>query len=289
MEQIKFNGQRTLMKINFTKMHRLGNDFVVIDVTKTPLELTASQIQKMANRRFGIGFDQLLVIELSKNNCIDFCFRIFNANGSEVGQCGNGACCVASFIHANQLSNRDKLRISTITGILELKIQPDNKISVKMGIPCFEPKEIPFITHDSSNFYSIEVDNRRVKFGIVSIGNPHAIIPVEYIDAEEVIRLGAQLSVHERFPEGANIGFMQVIDSQNIYLHVYERGTGETLACGSNACAAVVVGRHCGLLQERVVVNQRGGSLIIDWQGPLTPVIMTGASASTVFSGEWLD
>lgn len=277
------------MKINFTKMHRLGNDFVVIDATKMPLELTTSQIQQMANRRFGIGFDQLLVIELLKNNCADFFFRIFNADGSEVGQCGNGACCIARFIHANQLSNRDELRISTINGILELKIRPDNKVSVKMGIPHFEPKEIPFIAYDSSNFYSIEVDHQKVKFGIASIGNPHAIIPVEYIDAEEVIRLGTQLSIHERFPEGVNIGFMQVINSQNICLHVYERGTGETLACGSNACAAVVVGRHCGLLQERVVVNQRGGSLTIDWKGPLTPVIMTGASASTVFSGEWLD
>ena len=281
--------ERTLMKINFTKMHGLGNDFMVIDATKTPVELTALQIQKIADRRFGVGFDQLLVIELSKNNFVDFYFRIFNADGSEVGQCGNGARCIARFIHANQLSNRNELRISTINDILELKIRPDNTVSVKMGIPRFEPKAIPFIADDASNFYSIDMDNRRVKFGVVSIGNPHAIIPVEHIDAEEVTSLGARLSVHERFPEGANIGFMQVIDPQNICLHVYERGTGETLACGSNACAAVVVGRRCGLLQERVVVSQRGGNLTIDWQGPLMPVIMTGAAASIVFSGEWLN
>ncbi|ATN86679.1 diaminopimelate epimerase [Coxiella burnetii] len=276
------------MKVNFTKMQGSGNDFVVIDATKTPFQLTTSQIQKMANRRFGVGFDQLLVIEPPKNNSVDFHFRIFNADGSEVGQCGNGARCIARFIRAHQLSDREELRVSTLNEVLELKIQPDGKVSVKMGVPCFEPTEIPFIASGVANFYDIAVDNQIVKLGVVNIGNPHAIIPVERINAEEVGKLGARLSVHECFPEGANVGFMQVIDPQNIRLRVYERGTGETLACGSNACAAVAVGRRCGLLQERVVVSQPGGSLTIDWQGPLTPVTMTGP-ATTVFCGEWLD
>ena len=269
-------------------MHGLGNDFVVIDATKTHFQLTTLQIQKMANRRFGVGFDQLLVIEAPKNNSTDFHFRIFNSDGSEVGQCGNGACCIARFIHVYELSSQEKLRVSTINNILKLKIHSDDKISVEMGIPRFEPREVPFIASDSANFYNVKVDNQIIQLSVVNIGNPHAIVLVEQIDAQEVATLGVRLSIHKRFPQGANIGFMKFIDSQNVRLRVHERVVGETLACGSGACAAMVVGRRCGLLQERVIVSQPGGSLTIDWQGPLTPVTMVGP-ATIVFSGEWID
>lgn len=276
------------MKIKFTKMHALGNDFVVIDATKRPFALTTSQIQKMANRRLGVGFDQLLVIEHSKNNAVHFHFRIFNADGSEVGQCGNGARCIAGFIRSQKLSNHNELLISTINDVLELKIQPDDKVSVKIGIPQFDPRDVPFITAQTANIYEVEVKDQVITLGVVNIGNPHAIIPVKHIDTKQASILGACLSTHERFPDGANIGFMQVVDPQTIRLRVYERGVGETLACGSGACAAVSVGRRLGLLQERVMVSQPGGSLTIDWQGPQTPVIMTGPAAK-VFDGEWLD
>lgn len=276
------------MKIKFTKMHGLGNDFVVIDATKQSITLTTLQIQKMANRRLGVGFDQLLVIEPPKNNTVHFHFRVFNADGSEVGQCGNGACCIARFIRSRKLSNHNELLISTISDVLELEIQPNDKVSVKMEIPRFDPQEIPFVAAQTANIYEVEAGDQVVKLGVVNIGNPHAIIPVEYIDAKQVSILGACLSTHKRFPEGANVGFMQIVDSQAIRLRVYERGAGETLACGSGACAAVAVGRRLGLLQERVMVSQPGGSLTVDWQGPQTPVTMTGL-ATKVFEGEWSD
>nr|WP_244670122.1 diaminopimelate epimerase [Coxiella endosymbiont of Amblyomma nuttalli] len=275
--------------MKFTKMHTLGNDFVVIDATKQSVTLTTSQIQKIANRRLGVGCDQLLVIECPKKNVVHFHFRIFNADGSEVGQCGNGACCIARFIRAQKLSDYDELLISTINDTLELRIRPDDKISVKMGIPQFDPRDIPFITAQISNTYEIKAEDQIVKLGVVNIGNPHAIIPVEHIDAEQVSILGLCLSTHELFPEGINVGFMRVINSQTIQLRVYERGTGETLACGSGACAAVAIGRRLGLLQQKqIMVSQSGGNLIIDWQGPQTPIIMTGP-AKKVFEGEWLN
>ncbi|WP_319640525.1 diaminopimelate epimerase [Coxiella endosymbiont of Dermacentor marginatus] len=277
------------MKINFTKMHGLGNDFVVIDATKQPFQMTTPQIQKMAHRRLGIGFDQLLVIELPKScYTVDFHFRIFNADGSEVSQCGNGACCIARYIYANQLTERNELRVSTLKDILELKIQSDDTVSVKMGIPRFNPADVPFIASKTANFYDLEIDNQKIKLGVVNIGNPHAVIPVDTIDALLVSKLSPRLSTHKCFPKGINVGFMQVINSQNIRLRVYERGAGETLSCGSGACAAMVVGRRSGLLQKRVVVEQPGGSLFIDWEGFLAPVIMTG-SAATIFRGEWSD
>ena len=269
-------------------MHGLGNDFVVIDATKTRFQLTVSQIQKMADRRLGVGFDQLLVIEAPKNNFTDFHFRIFNSDGGEVGQCGNGACCIARFIHIHALSVQEKLCISTINGIIKLETQLDDRILVEIGIPHFEPRKIPFIASNLANFYDVKVGNQIVQLSVVNIGNPHAIILVKQIDVQEVATLGVRLSVHKCFPEGVNIGFMQFIDSKNIRLRVYERVAGETLACGSGACAAVVVGRRCGFLQKRVIVSQPGGSLTIEWQGPLTPVTMIG-SASVVFSGEWMD
>lgn len=276
------------MKVKFTKMQGLGNDFVVINATKQAFSMTASQIQKMANRRFGVGFDQLLVLESPASAEVDFNFRIFNADGSEVGQCGNGARCIARFIREQDLSQAREFRLSTLADVLKLNMQSDDKVSVHMGVPRFDPSDVPFVAKVVSNLYDINVDNQLVKLGVVNVGNPHAIIPVESIDANVVASLGASLSKHERFPEGANVGFMQVLNPQQIRLRVYERGTGETLACGSSACAAVVVGRRNGLLQERVTVSQPGGSLSIHWQGPNTPVEMTGP-AQTVFEGEWED
>ena len=276
------------MKIQFTKMQGLGNDFVVINATHAPFKLTSAQIQRMANRRFGVGFDQLLVLEPSKRDDVDFNFRIFNADGSEVEQCGNGARCIARFIREQNLSTAHEFTLSTLADVLRLKLENDGKVSVHMGVPHFDPTDVPFVADGLANLYDVKVDNQSVKLGVVNIGNPHAIIPVEHIDAGLIAALGAQLSTHERFPQGTNVGFMQVINPQHIRLRVYERGTGETLACGSGACAAVAVGRRNGLLQERVTVSQPGGSLSIHWQGPDTSVLMTGP-ATTVFQGEWED
>jgi len=276
------------MDITFTKMQGLGNDFVVINGVDTVFSMTPAQIQKMANRRFGVGFDQLLVVEPAKVKGTDFLFRIFNADGTEVGQCGNGARCIAHFIRAQGLSAKTKLCLSTMTGTLELKIQPDNKVSVQMGVPKFLPEEIPFLAAPNNKIYSLVVGGETVELSVVNVGNPHAIIRVEKIDSHAVSSLGEALSTHEQFPEGVNVGFVQVIDPQNVRLRVYERGAAETLACGSGACAAMVIGRRNGWLNERVTVGQQGGSLVIDWQGPGTKVQMTG-SANTVFSGEWTD
>lgn len=275
------------MEIEFTKMHGLGNDFVVIDATKTPFKLTSAEIQKMANRRYGIGFDQMLVIEPMDNQQADFRFRIFNADGGEVGQCGNGARCVALYIRERKLSPKSEIRLMTLGGLLEIAHRPDQKIMVQMGIPRFEPEHIPFVTDKMENIYKLELADTSVPLSVVNVGNPHAVIMVEQLRSEEVQNLGELISRHERFPEGVNVGFMQVIDAQQIRLRVYERGTGETLACGSGACAAMVVGRRNGLLQERVTVSQPGGTLTIDWQGPKTMVKMTGP-ASLVYTGKWL-
>lgn len=274
------------VKIEFTKMQGLGNDFVVIDATEKPFALSPAQIQKMANRRLGVGFDQLLVIEPPKHKNSDFNFRIFNADGSEVGQCGNGARCMARFIRESGLSQQSSIRLSTLTDVLHLTIEPDDKITVSMGIPRFKPEEIPFVAQEVANFYEMELKGQRLKLSVVNIGNPHAIISVSRIDAQQVIEIGGILSKHERFPEGTNVGFMQVLDPLNIRLRVFERGTGETLACGSSACAAMAVGRRNGWLQERVNVSQPGGTLIIEWQGPDTAIRMTGPAA-TVFQGTW--
>ena len=193
-------------------MQGLGNDFVVIDATAKPFQLTSAQIQKMANRRFGVGFDQLLVLEPPKRDDVDFNFRIFNADGGEVAQCGNGIRCMARFIREQGLSQGREFRLSTLADVLQLKMEEDDKISVHMGIPRFDPVDVPFVADSSTNFYQVNVDNQLVELSVVNIGNPHAIIPVEHIDAGQVDTLGAPLSTHERFPQGTNVGFMQVIN-----------------------------------------------------------------------------
>lgn len=271
--------------MKFSKMHGLGNDFVVIDATKQPFTLSSAQIQQVANRRLGVGFDQMLVLEKPKANGCDFHMRIFNPDGGEVGQCGNGARCIAHFIKNQRLSDKTEFQISTITEMLSLAIQKDSGVRVKMGIPRFKLKEIPFVADAENHFYEIEFEGKPVKFSVVNVGNPHAVIRVDKIDCHDVATIGPFLSKHKRFPEEVNVGFMQVIDPQHVRLHVYERGTGETLACGSGACAAMAVGRRNGWLNERVSVNQPGGNLQIDWAGPGEQIVMCGP-AKLVYQGE---
>lgn len=275
------------MEIQFTKMQGLGNDFVVIDATQSPLNLTSAQIQSMANRRYGVGFDQMLVIEPEDPRTAHFRFRIFNADGSEAEQCGNGARCIALYLKHKQLCQEAKLKLNTLGGVLELTNHPDNKVTVRMGVPRFEPGHIPFAAPQTQKEYQVTIGDLPVQFGVVNVGNPHAVIRVDNLASEQVQHVGERLSRHELFPQGVNVGFMQVIDPQHIRLRVYERGTGETLACGSGACAAMVVGRRNGWLQERVMVSQPGGSLSIDWQGPESPILMTGPAAM-VFTGTWV-
>lgn len=272
----------------FVKMQGLGNDFVVMDATQHPCTLTAAEIQHMSNRRLGIGFDQLLVVEPTRDSQYDFFFRIYNADGSEAGQCGNGARCMAIFIQRQKLSARTELRLQTITSHVALRIVGSNMVQATLEAPRFSAKEIPFETVvDDGIYHELTIDGENVRFSIVNVGNPHAVIVVKQLDCDIVHRLGETLSRHAAFPEGVNVGFMQVIDNQLIRLRVFERGTGETLACGSGACAAMVVGRRNGLLQERVTVSQPGGDLVIDWQGPGLPIQMTGP-AEWVFEGNWV-
>ena len=271
--------------ISFTKMQGLGNDFMVIDAINQPINLTPVQIRALANRHFGIGFDQLLLIEKPENKDADFKYRIFNADGGEVAQCGNGARCFALFVIEKNLFTSNEIKVDTNNGRLILKINPDNTVSVNMGIPEFSPDKIPLAVHQESDSYSIEVKGQTVNFGAVSMGNPHAVIRVEDVIAAPVQELGHLLESHALFPERANIGFMQILDRNHIKLRVFERGAGETLACGSGACAAVAVGIRQKLLDTPVTVELIGGSLTISWAGNGEPLFMTGP-ATTVFEGE---
>lgn len=282
--------------INFTKMHGLGNDFVVIDAINQNISLSSEQICFMSDRHFGIGFDQLLLVEAATDDQVDFTYRIFNADGSEVAQCGNGARCFARFVRDKHLCDKEEIRVSTNSGILILCFEDDGMITVNMGIPKHKPAEIPILAAEESKFYSVDmVEERRQvdnfshhvsqrAFGAVSMGNPHAVMQVHDIKTAYVLSIGAQLENHSVFPERANIGFMQVIDQQHIKLRVYERGAGETLACGSGACAAVVIGIEQHLLASDVLVELPGGSLKIHWSGRGQPVFMTGP-ATSIYDG----
>lgn len=247
-------------------MHGLGNDFVVIDAINQKIALSTEQIQFLADRHFGIGCDQLLLVEES-NSDADFRYRIFNADGSEVAQCGNGARCFARFVRDNNLSSKNELRVDTDSGLLVLHFQKNEDIIVNMGIPRHSPEEIPLQLEKRSESYTILINEDELAFGAVSIGNPHAVIQVGDISSAQVNELGPLLESHTVFPQRANIGFMQIIDRQHIALRVYERGAGETLACGSGACAAVVIGIEQGQLDSSVNVHLPGGKLDIKWQG----------------------
>jgi diaminopimelate epimerase len=270
------------MDINFTKMHGAGNDFMVIDAINQSVHLTPQQIQTLAHRQFGVGFDQLLLVETS--TIADFKYRIFNADGSEVAQCGNGARCFVRFVVEQGLTDKLEISVETASGIITPKLEENGLVTVNMGAPRFEPHEIPFVADATSTGYSLEVGNIHLTISAVSMGNPHAVQIVDNVETAPVVVLGSQIEVHPRFPERVNAGFMQIVDAHHIKLRVFERGSGETLACGTGACAAVVAGIQLGRLQSPVTVTARGGDLHIAWQGGASPVMMTGP-AVTVFTG----
>jgi len=273
------------MRIKFTKMHGLGNDFVVIDAISQALALSGDQVRLLADRRFGIGCDQLLLVERPSRADADFRYRIFNADGGEVEQCGNGARCFARFVRDRGLTDKDAIVVETAAGIITLYVEPDGEVRVNMGTPRFAPEQIPFVAEAEAEKYSLEVERRPLAVGAVSMGNPHVVLRVEDLDQAEVASLGPKLESHPRFPNRVNVGFMQVLDRGHIRLRVYERGAGETLACGTGACAAVAVGRRWGLLDDEVTVDLPGGRLTIRWQGGDAPVWMIGP-ATSVFEGE---
>ncbi len=270
--------------IEFTKMHGLGNDFVVIDATKKPAELSPEQCQKIADRHFGVGCDQILLIEPARDQNCDFYYRIFNADGSEVEQCGNGARCFAIFVRSKGLTDKAIIDVGTMSGTIQLKIEDNDMVRVDMGSPILEPERIPFIADQQQATYSVELNGEEITLGAVSMGNPHAIIIVDDVEKAPVAKIGSAMEQHPRFPQRVNVGFMQLIDRTNIRLRVFERGTGETLACGSGACAAVVSGIIQGVLDPRVQVTLPGGNLMIEWEGKGQPVLMSGPAA-TVFEG----
>jgi diaminopimelate epimerase len=271
--------------LNFTKMHGLGNDFVVIDAINQTVLLSPEQIRFMADRHFGVGFDQLLLVEKPVNDNADFKYRIFNADGSEVSQCGNGARCFARFVREKGLFAGDEITVDTDSGQLVLTLIDNDLVTVNMGIPRHAPSEVPMTTAQESQTYAVEINGKSMALGAVSMGNPHAVIQVENITSAPVADLGQILESHPLFPERANIGFMQVVNRKNIKLRVYERGAAETLACGSGACAAVVVGIEQNLLDNEVMVELPGGQLAISWAGRGQPVYMTGP-ATTVYDGK---
>jgi diaminopimelate epimerase len=270
--------------MKFTKMQGLGNDFVVVDAINQRIALTPKKIRFMANRHTGIGFDQLLVVEKTNQENADFKYRIFNADGSEVGQCGNGARCFARFVRDKKLTDKDKIVVETKSGQLVLSFSDNDLITVNMGIPKHLPAEIPMVMEQEARFYTVNVNGVEKAFGAVSMGNPHAVLQVNDIKTAPVETIGATLESHKIFPERANIGFMQVVDKNAIKLRVFERGAGETQACGSGACAAVVIGIEQNLLNDTVRVELPGGELNISWAGRGQPVFMTGAAIS-VFEG----
>lgn len=272
------------MMVSFAKMHGLGNDFMVVDAVSQNVYFGEKQIKKLADRHKGIGFDQLLLIEPPPQPDVDFHYRIFNADGSEVGQCGNGARCLAKFVRQMGLTWKQKIRVSTISGIMDLQIMRNGLVSVDMGVPQLEPRKIPLEIAEQAIEYEIELKEQNLAFGSVSMGNPHCVLSVEDIETASVDSLGAEINEHQLFPEGVNVGFMQVVSDSEVKLRVFERGSGETLACGSGACASMVVGRLQNKLQQRTKVFLRGGHLHIDWPGEGQPLKMIGP-AEFVYHG----
>lgn len=272
--------------LKFSKMHGLGNDFVVIDAINQSVSLTASQIKFLADRRRGIGCDQLLLVEKPNFADIDFRYRIFNADGGEVDQCGNGARCFARFVRDKGLSDKDTIAVETASGVIYPTLQPSGDVTVDMGKPRFVTTDIPFIVDEQAKSYSLALqDDMSVEIGAVSMGNPHAVLIVDNIDTADVKNLGPLIEGHSRFPDRVNAGFMEVVSPNQINLRVYERGAGETEACGTGACAAVVHGIQSGLLAREVNVRLPGGELLITWPEDDASVWMTG-SATHVFDGE---
>ena len=275
------------MKLAFTKMEGAGNDFVVVDATRTPFVLTPAQIRRLADRRLGVGCDQVLVVEPAPSADVDFGYRIFNADGGEVEQCGNGARCFVVFVHEKGLTRKREIRVQTRAGVIVPHRLDDGDVAVDMGPPRFAPNDVPFVGGSGRETDTLDVDGRMLTISALSMGNPHAVQVVDDVDTAPVTTQGAAIERHPRFPSRVNAGYMQVIDRGTIALRVYERGAGETLACGTGACAAVVAGIRRGLLDGEVRVHTRGGTLSIRWDGDGAPVWLTGP-ATIVFDGEWI-
>jgi diaminopimelate epimerase len=274
------------MRLEFTKMQGLGNDFIVIDATRQRIELSPAQLRRIADRHFGVGCDQILQVEPPRTPDTDFYYRIFNADGIEVEQCGNGARCFVRYVHDRGLTHKREIRVGTKGGIIVPRLEADGQVTVDMGVPVFEPCEIPFEAPARALTYHIEVGDRLIEVSVLSMGNPHAVQIVPDVDTAPVELEGPLIERHALFPQRVNAGFMQVVDRNRIRLRVYERGAGETLACGTGACAAVVAGVMRDVLDgEGVTVETRGGDLAISWGGEDRPVLMTGP-AVTVFEGE---
>lgn len=273
------------MQLKFTKMQGAGNDFVVIDGYSENVALNANQIKKIANRYFGVGCDQLLMVEKSTSANVDFKYRIFNADGGEVEQCGNGARCFARYVFEKGLTAKRDITVETACGVIVLQLQNDGQVTVNMGAPIFEPARIPFSAPRRQAQYALKLQAETITISAVSMGNPHAVTVVDNAETANVAQLGPQIESHIDFPQRVNAGFMQIVNMHEINLRVYERGSGETLSCGTGACAAAVSGIGLGLLQSPVLVNTRGGKLSIAWAGNGQSVMMTGP-AEFVFEGQ---
>ena len=280
------------MKLRFTKMQGAGNDFVMLDATRAPIDLSTAQLRQLGDRRFGVGADQILVVERSRTEGIDFRYRIFNNSGEEVEHCGNGARCFVHFVRDRGLTDKTHLAVETVNNVLELQLQADGGVTVDMNAPMFDLADVPF---DSSGLASrrvgdfelwpLMIDGTLTELAVLSMGNPHAVQIVANVDTAAVLTEGPVIQQHPRFAKGVNVGFMQVMSRSQVRLRVFERGAGETLACGTGACAAVVAGIRLGLLDARVQVDARGGQLSIEWNGALSSVLMTGPAVK-VFEGD---
>lgn len=273
------------MLLRFTKMHGLGNDFMVLDLISQHAHIQPKHARQWGDRHTGVGFDQLLIVETPSNPDVDFRYRIFNSDGSEVEQCGNGARCFARFVFDKRLTVKKVIKVETKGGIIELRLRNDNQVTVDMGAPRLEPRQIPFEADAEAISYPVQVEGRTVELAAVSMGNPHGVLRVDNVDTAPVHELGSKLEHHPRFPNRANIGFLQVIDEHRARLRVWERGAGETQACGTGACAAVVAGIRQGWLNSPVQIELPGGLLDIEWAGPGKPVLMTGP-AVRVYEGQ---
>ncbi|MPW18894.1 diaminopimelate epimerase [Paraburkholderia sp. CNPSo 3157] len=281
------------MKLKFTKMHGAGNDFVVLDGYTQPLSLTEAQVRALANRHFGVGADQLLVVEKPTVEGVDFRYRIFNCDGGEVEHCGNGARCFVKFVRDTRLTDKRSVRVQVQNGVITLTMQDNGEVVVDMGAPVFEPAQVPFDAsgldarrEGNDSLYPLDVNGATRWVSVVSMGNPHAVQVVDDVEAFPVLMDGPVIEHHPRFPQRVNAGFMQIVSRNEIRLRVYERGAGETLACGTGACAAVAAGIRRGLLDAPVKVHTHGGMLSIAWNGEPTSPLMMAGPAATVFEGE---
>ena len=273
------------MLLKFTKMHGAGNDFVVLDGVRQQIHLSPEQLRMLADRHFGVGCDQILLVEKSQNPEVDFRYRIFNADGGEVEQCGNGARCFVRYVHDHKLTSKHEIVVETKSGLISPRLAEDGRVTVNMGAPIFEPAKIPFVSDRDELSHMLDINTAEIEISVVSMGNPHAVQLVTDVESAPVNIHGPLVERHSRFPKRVNVGFMQIVDRGHIKLRVFERGAGETLSCGTGACAAVVAGIRRDLLDKTVQVATRGGTLTINWEGGNSPVLMTGPAIS-VFEGE---